>query len=60
LIDVYEDYNCFGEVSCFAVSKAEFVELIDDDRCVLKGIVTGEESLYFFYGPETKRQNAAG
>jgi hypothetical protein len=37
-----------------------FVFFIDDDRCVLKGNVTGEESLCFFYGPETKCQNAAG
>jgi hypothetical protein len=30
----------------------EFIEMVDDDRNVLKGIVTGDESLYFMYDPK--------
>jgi hypothetical protein len=42
-----------------AASSVEFVETIDGDRNVLKGIVTGEEIWCSVYDPETKRQNAA-
>jgi hypothetical protein len=42
-----------------AVSYVEFVEMIDDDRNVLKRIVTGDENWCFMYDPETKRQSAA-
>jgi hypothetical protein len=36
-----------------AASSAEFVEMIDDYRNVLKRIVTGDESWCFMYDPET-------
>jgi hypothetical protein len=41
-----------------AASSVEFVELIDDDRNVLKRIVTNAESWCFMYDPETKYQSA--
>jgi hypothetical protein len=31
--------------------------MTDDDRNVLKKIVTGDESWYFMYDPETKRRS---
>jgi hypothetical protein len=37
-----------------AALSVEFVEIIDDDRNVLKRIVTGDESWYFMYDPVTK------
>jgi hypothetical protein len=36
------------------VSAASFVEIIDDNRNVLKRIVMGDESWCFMYNPETK------
>jgi hypothetical protein len=36
-----------------AASPDEFVEMIDDNRNVLKRIVTGDESWRFMYNPET-------
>jgi hypothetical protein len=36
----------------------ETAEMVDDDRNVLKRIVTGDESWCFMYDPETKRQSA--
>jgi hypothetical protein len=39
-----------------AASSVEFIEMTDDDRNVLKRIVTGDESWCFMYEPETKRQ----
>jgi hypothetical protein len=41
-----------------AASSVEFVEMTDDDRNVLKRTVTGDESCWFMYDPETKRQSA--
>jgi hypothetical protein len=41
-----------------AASPVEFVEMIDDDRNILKRIVTGDESWCFICDPETKRQSA--
>jgi hypothetical protein len=41
-----------------AALSVEFVEMIDDDRNVLKTIVTGDESWCFMYDPETKRHSA--
>jgi hypothetical protein len=43
-----------------AASSVEIVEMIYNDRCVLKWIVTGDESWCFMYDPETKRQSANG
>jgi hypothetical protein len=40
-----------------AASSLEFVEMIDDDRNVLKRFVTGNENLCSMYDPETKRQS---
>jgi hypothetical protein len=37
-----------------AASSAKFVEISDDDRNVLKSIVTGDESWCFMYDPERK------
>jgi hypothetical protein len=37
-----------------AASSAEFVEMTDDDRNVLKRIATGDESWCFMYDPERK------
>jgi hypothetical protein len=42
---------------CTAPS-VEFVEMIDDERNVLKRTVTGDESWCFMYDPETERQIA--
>jgi hypothetical protein len=42
---------------CTALS-VEFVEMIDEDRNVLKRIVMGDESWCFMYDPKTKRQSA--
>jgi hypothetical protein len=39
-----------------AASSVEFVEMIDDDRNILKRIVISNESLCFMYDPETKCQ----
>jgi uncharacterized membrane protein YkgB len=39
-----------------AASSVEFVEMTDDDRNVLKRIVTGDDWC-FMYNPETKRQS---
>jgi hypothetical protein len=33
--------------------------MIDDDRNILKRTVMSDESWYFVYDPETKRQSAA-
>lgn len=41
-----------------AVPTAEVVETTDDDRNVLKRLVTGNGSCCFMYGPETKRMSA--
>jgi hypothetical protein len=41
-----------------AASSVEFVEMTYDDRNVLKGTVTGDESWCIMYDPETKRQSA--
>jgi hypothetical protein len=41
-----------------AASSVEFVEMIVDDRNVLKRIVTGDEIRRFMYDPETKSQSA--
>jgi hypothetical protein len=41
-----------------AASSVEFVEMIGDNRNVLKSIIAGDESWCFVYDPETKRQNA--
>jgi hypothetical protein len=41
-----------------AESSVEFVATIDDDRNVLKTMITGDESWYFTFDLETKRQNA--
>jgi hypothetical protein len=40
-----------------AASSVEFVEMIHEDRNVLKRSVTGDESWCFMYDPETKRQS---
>jgi hypothetical protein len=40
-----------------AASSIEFVEMVDDDRNVLKRIATGDESLCVMYDPNTKRQS---
>jgi hypothetical protein len=40
-----------------AASSVEFIEMIDDNRNVLKRIVTGDESWCFMYDPEIKCQN---
>jgi hypothetical protein len=37
----------------------EFVEMIDNDRNVLKTIETGDESWCFMYDPETKCQESS-
>jgi K+ transporter len=37
-----------------AASSVESVEMVDDDKNVLKRIVTGDESWCFKYNPETK------
>jgi hypothetical protein len=39
-------------------SYVKFVEMIDDNRNVLKRIITGDESWCFMYDPEIKRQVA--
>jgi hypothetical protein len=39
-------------------SSVEFVEMTNDDRNVLKRIVTGDESWGSIYDPDTKRQSA--
>jgi hypothetical protein len=41
-----------------APSSAELVEMIDDDRNVLKSIVTGDKNWCFMYDPETKLHSA--
>jgi hypothetical protein len=41
-----------------AASSVEFVEMIDDDRNVLKRTVTGDEGWCFLCDPERKRQKA--
>jgi transposase len=40
-------------------SSVEFVEMIDDDRTVLKSIVTADDSWCFMYDPEANRQSAS-
>jgi hypothetical protein len=40
------------------VPKVGFLEMIDDDRNVLKRIVTGDESWCSLNDPDTKRQSA--
>jgi hypothetical protein len=40
-------------------SSVEFVEVLDDDRNILKRIAMGDESLYFMYDPETNCQSAS-
>jgi hypothetical protein len=40
-----------------AASSVEFVEIIDDDRSVVKRFVTGDESQCFMYDPGTKCQS---
>jgi hypothetical protein len=41
-----------------AASSFEYVEMIVDDRNVLKRIVAGDEGWRFMFDAETKRQNA--